>query len=102
MYSCRKRFISAAIAAAVLTTALSACRSERPAVTSGDTGATTTVKTTTAASTTVKWEPSVPPESDDIIVCVSDYTEDITVDMRYGGTNNSTARYRFITHSPNV
>lgn len=97
MYSLRKRLISAAIAVALLPTALSACRSVRPAVTSDDTGATTTVKTTTAASTTVRWEPAIPPESDDIIVCVSDYTEDIMIDMRYGGTNNSTATriYKF-------
>lgn len=47
--------------------------------------------TTTGAITTAKpWTPSDPPTSTSDIVNVSDYFDDIIIDIRYGGTNNST------------
>ncbi len=49
------------------------------------------MSTTTEAVTTAKpWTPSDPPTNTSDIVNVADYFNDITIDIRYGGTNNST------------
>jgi g-D-glutamyl-meso-diaminopimelate peptidase len=50
-----------------------------------------------AVTTAEKWTPAVPPESDDVIVRVADYIEDVVIDIRYGSTNNSTGTqiYKF-------
>lgn len=100
------KFVTPILALLICTASIASCLKSRRAsggtttmMTEANTGVTTTLGTTSSAptittapiTTEVPWTPADPPKSSDEIVRVADYLDNVTIDIRYGGTNNSTS-----------